>query len=52
VLSALLSLILAEPIVATYLQTGLVPRLPTATLCAALMLFGVILLVCGIISTR
>jgi len=49
VLSALVSLILAEPIVATYLQTGLVPRLPTATLCAALMLFGVILLVCGII---
>lgn len=49
VLSALLSLVLAEPIVATYLQNGLVPRLPTATLCAALMLFGVILLVCGII---
>jgi glycosyltransferase involved in cell wall biosynthesis len=48
-LSALLSVILAEPIVRTYLQTGLVPRLPTATLCASLMLFGVILLVCGII---
>ena len=45
----LLSLFLAEPVVATYLETGLVPRLPTATLCAALMLFGVILLVCGII---
>lgn len=49
VLSALLSLILAVPVVETYLATGLVPRLPTATLCAALMLFGVILLVCGII---
>jgi glycosyltransferase involved in cell wall biosynthesis len=49
VASALLSLALAEPLVSTYLQTGLVPRLPTATLCAALMLFGVILLVCGII---
>lgn len=48
-LSALLSLVLVEPIVATYLETGLVPRLPTATLCASLMLFGVILLVCGII---
>ncbi|MYM70281.1 glycosyltransferase [Pseudoduganella sp. FT55W] len=48
-ISALLSVILAEPIVKTYLQTGLVPRLPTATLCASLMLFGVILLVCGII---
>jgi hypothetical protein len=47
--SALLSLVLAEPLIATYLLTGLVPRLPTATLCAALMLFGVILLVCGII---
>jgi glycosyltransferase involved in cell wall biosynthesis len=46
---ALLSLALAEPLMATYLQTGLVPRLPTATLCASLMLFGVILLVCGII---
>jgi len=46
---ALLSLVLAEPLVATYLQTGLVPRMPTATLCAALMLFGVILLVCGIV---
>jgi hypothetical protein len=33
----------------TYLETGLVPRLPTAVLCTALMLFGVILLACGII---
>ncbi|NRR31179.1 glycosyltransferase [Oxalobacteraceae bacterium] len=46
---ALVSLGLALPLVATYLETGLVPRLPTATLCAAMMLFGVILLVCGII---
>jgi hypothetical protein len=49
VLSAMLAVILAEPIVATYLQTGLVPRLPTAVLCASLILFGVILLVCGIV---
>ena len=49
VTSMLLSLVLVEPLVETYLQTGLVPRLPTATLCASLMLFGVILLVCGII---
>lgn len=48
-LSALLSLVLAEPILQTYLDTGLVPRLPTATLCAVLMLLGVILLVCGIV---
>ncbi len=46
---ALLSLGLAGPLAATFLQTGLVPRMPTATLCAALMLFGVILLVCGIV---
>jgi len=49
VLSALLSLILAQPLVATCLATGLVPRLPTAVLCASLMLFGIILLVCGIV---
>jgi glycosyltransferase involved in cell wall biosynthesis len=49
VASMLLSLVLVEPLVETYLHTGLVPRLPTATLCASLMLFGVILLVCGII---
>jgi glycosyltransferase involved in cell wall biosynthesis len=47
--SALLSLVLAEPLMAVYLRTGLVPRLPTATLCASLMLLGVILLVCGVV---
>jgi len=46
---ALLSLGLAWPLVLTYLQTGLVPRLPTAVLCAAIMLFGVMLLVCGLV---
>lgn len=46
---ALLSVGLAVPLFTVYLQTGLVPRLPTAVLCAALMLFGVILLACGII---
>ena len=44
-----LALGLAEPLVETYLATGLVPRLPTAVLCAALALFGIILLTCGII---
>lgn len=48
-LCALASICLAIPIVATYLESGLVPRLPTAVLCTALMLFGVILLACGII---
>lgn len=48
-LCALVSLQLALPVFVTYLDTGLVPRLPTALLCTALMLFSVILLVCGII---
>ena len=47
-LVALLSIILAQPLVAMYLQTGLVPRLPTAILCASLMLVALILLACGI----
>jgi hypothetical protein len=46
---ALASVWLAVPLVVTFLDTGLVPRLPTAVLCTALMLFGVILLACGII---
>jgi len=40
---------LAVPLALTWLETGLVPRLPTALLCTALMLFGIILLACGII---
>jgi hypothetical protein len=46
---ALLSFGLAVPVVETYLQTGLVPRIPTAVLCAAIMLFGTLLLTCGIV---
>ncbi|AVR98564.1 glycosyltransferase family 2 protein [Pseudoduganella armeniaca] len=45
----LLSVGLAVPLVLTWLQSGLVPRLPTAVLCTALMLFGIVLLTCGII---
>ncbi len=45
----LLSVGLAVPVVATYLETGLVPRIPTTVLCASLMLLGIILMVCGII---
>jgi len=40
---------LAAPLLETYLQTGLVPRLPTAILCSGLMLLGVILLSCGLV---
>lgn len=48
-LCVLLALSLAIPIFDTYLQTGLVPRQPTALLCTALTLFGIILLSCGLI---
>lgn len=45
----LLSVILAVPIFETYFATGLVPRLPTALLCAALALLGFLFLVCGLV---
>ena len=45
----LLSVFLSIPLFATYFETGLVPRLPTALLCVALMLLGAISLVCGIV---
>jgi glycosyltransferase involved in cell wall biosynthesis len=48
-LCALLSIALSIPVFKTYLETGLVPRLPTALLSAAIVLFGTILLACGII---
>jgi len=44
-----LSLVLAAPLLATYLETGLVPRFPTAILCVALTLVGFVLLACGLI---
>ncbi|KXU90950.1 glycosyl transferase [Paraburkholderia monticola] len=47
---ALASIVLAVPVLQTFIETGLVPRLPTALLCAALMLFGALLLVCGLVS--
>jgi glycosyltransferase involved in cell wall biosynthesis len=40
---------LIVPIVVTYLQTGLVPRFPTAILSASLMLAALLSLVCGLI---
>jgi len=45
----LLSVGLAVPLLSVYWATGLVPRQPTAVLCSAIMLFGVVLLVCGIV---
>ncbi len=46
---ALISLILAIPVFATYLDTGLVPRLPTAVLTLGLMLLAVISFTSGLI---
>jgi len=48
-LLALASVVLAVPVVATYLQTGLVPRLPTAVLSVGLMLVAFLSLACGLI---
>jgi glycosyltransferase involved in cell wall biosynthesis len=45
----LVAIVLAVPLFETYVQTGLVPRFPTAVLCATLILFGTILLTCGIV---
>lgn len=43
------SLGLAAPIVQTYLETGLVPRFPTAILSAAVMQLAFLMLVCGLV---
>jgi glycosyltransferase involved in cell wall biosynthesis len=45
----LLAVALALPLLFVYLETGLVPRLPTAVLSAALVLLAFILLGCGLI---
>ena len=46
-LLALCSLGLAVPLIVTFLETGLVPRLPTAVLSSALMLAAMLSMVCG-----
>lgn len=48
VLSAVAA-ILATPLLFTYLQTGLVPRFPTAVLATGLVLLGGIFMACGLI---
>jgi glycosyltransferase involved in cell wall biosynthesis len=48
-LLALLSLGLAFPVVVQYLHTGLVPRFPTAILCASLMILAFLSVVAGVI---
>ena len=46
---AFVSLGLAFPVLMTFLETGLVPRLPTAILCAVIMMIAFITFFCGVI---
>ncbi|MPZ12092.1 MAG: glycosyltransferase [Kiloniellaceae bacterium] len=46
---ASVSVLLTFPLLATYLETGLVPRLPTAVLVCALMILAFLSLVCGLV---
>lgn len=48
-LLALAGVVLAVPVVLTYLRTGLVPRLPTAILSASLVEAAFLALVCGLV---
>lgn len=46
---ALISIGLSIPLLMTYIETGLVPRLPTAVLAVGTMLLGCLSLTCGLI---
>lgn len=46
---ALVSLVLSIPLMLTYVETGLVPRFPTAILITGMMLVAVVSLACGMI---
>jgi glycosyltransferase involved in cell wall biosynthesis len=48
-LFAVCSIVISIPLIETYMQTGLVPRLPTAVLATGLMLLGFLSLACGLI---
>jgi glycosyltransferase involved in cell wall biosynthesis len=48
-LAAIIALILAYPLLVTFLQTGLVPRLPTAVLATGIGLLAFLSLGCGIV---
>jgi hypothetical protein len=43
------ALVLAAPLFVTYLETGLVPRFPTAILAASIVQIAFLSLTCGII---
>jgi glycosyltransferase involved in cell wall biosynthesis len=47
--AATLALLLAAPVVVTFIETGLVPRFPTAILAASLMISALVSLACGLI---
>lgn len=48
-LLALVAIILAVPLAITYVQTGLVPRLPTALLSTGLIILSAMSMMCGLI---
>jgi len=48
-LTVLVSFFLAAPIVLEFVETGLVPRLPTAVLCASLVVIGIFSIFAGLI---
>lgn len=48
-LLALISMVLAWPLVTTFMETGLVPRFPTAILATGTMLLAFLSLTCGLI---
>ena len=48
-LTAIVSVIIAWPLAITYLQTGLVPRFPTAILCTGLMIIALLTFSSGLI---
>jgi glycosyltransferase involved in cell wall biosynthesis len=48
-LAALAAVVLAYPLLITFWETGLVPRLPTAVLATGIMLLSVLSLACGFI---
>ena len=48
-LLALLGLGLAVPLIVTYIETGLVPRFPTAILVTGLMILATLSAMCGLI---
>jgi hypothetical protein len=46
---ALISLVLVYPVFLTYIETGLVPRFPTAILATGLMILASLSLTCGFV---